>query len=191
MKEKLNICVFGASSERIENTYNEASYTLGKLLAQSGWNCITGAGCEGLMRAVSDGALENGGTVTGIIPQFMVDNGWQHETLTKLIVTKDMHERKETMAKLADAFVAMPGGCGTIEELMEMYTWRQLKIMNKPIVVLNTIGYWEPLIKMIERCETLGFARHDDKKIWSIAKTPKEVISLIECEIKQLRKKQS
>ncbi len=184
MNDKIKICIFGASSERIESTYNDAAYQLGKLIAERNWEGITGAGREGLMRAVSDGILDNGGLVTGIIPKFMVDNGWNYDRLSATVITADMHQRKEQMADMADAFVALPGGCGTIEELMEIYTWRQLNLVAKPLILLNTIGFYEPLIKMIDRCGTLGFIRHSHERLWSIAKSPKEAIAFLENELK-------
>ena len=184
MTQKGKICIFGASSGRIESTYADEAYKLGQLMAENGWGCVCGAGREGLMRAVSDGALDAGGTVTGVIPKFMVDNGWEYDRLSETIITADMHSRKETMAELADAFIALPGGCGTIEELMEIYTWRQLGIVEKPIVVLNTIGYYAPLIKMVERCSTLGFIKQSHEYLWDIAATPKEAIASVERQLK-------
>ena len=183
MSEKGKICVFGASSDRIENTYTEEAYELGKLMAQNGWGCVNGAGSAGLMRAVSDGVLDAGGTVIGVIPQFMVDNGWGYDKLTETVVTPDMHTRKEKMAKLADAFVVLPGGCGTIEEVMEMYTWRQLGIINKPIILLNTVGYWNPLVEMIDRSGKLGFMIHSHTRLWTLARSPKEVLIKLEREL--------
>lgn len=185
MSDKIKICIFGASSERIESTYNDAAYQLGKLIAEHDWEGITGAGRKGLMKAVSDGILDNGGFVTGIIPKFMVDNGWNYDRLSSTIVTADMHQRKEQMAEMADAFVALPGGCGTIEELMEIYTWRQLNLIAKPLILLNTIGFYEPLIKMITRCGNLGFMKHSHERLWDIAKSPKEVITFLEKEFDQ------
>ena len=183
MSEKGKICVFGASSDRIENTYTEEAYELGKLMAQNGWGCVNGAGSAGLMRAVSDGVLDAGGTVIGVIPQFMVDNGWGYDKLTETVVTPDMHTRKEKMAELADAFVVLPGGCGTIEEVMEMYTWRQLGIINKPIILLNTVGYWNPLVEMIDRSGKLGFMIHSHTRLWTLARSPKEVLIKLEREL--------
>lgn len=185
MTKKGKICIFGASSGRIESTYTDEAYKLGTLMAESGWDCVCGAGRNGLMRAVSDGVLDAGGAVTGIIPKFMVDNGWDYDRLTETIITPDMHTRKESMAEIADAFIALPGGCGTIEELMEIYTWRQLGIVEKPIVVLNTIGYYDPLLKMVERCSTLGFIKQSHRCLWKIAATPKEAIASVERQLEK------
>ena len=185
MEKKGKICVFGASSDRLENTFTETAYELGVLMAQRGWDCVNGAGSAGLMRAVSDGVLDNGGLVTGVIPKFMVDNGWKYDRLSEIIVTPDMHTRKEKMVELADAFIVLPGGCGTLEEVMEIYTWRQLGIINKPIILLSTVGFYKPLVEMIDRCGTLGFMQHSHTRLWKVARTPKDALDKLERELKE------
>ena len=185
MEKKGKICVFGASSDRLENTFTETAYELGVLMAQRGWDCVNGAGSAGLMRAVSDGVLDNGGLVTGVIPKFMVDNGWEYDRLSEIIVTPDMHTRKEKMVELADAFSVLPGGCGTLEEVMEIYTWRQLGIINKPIILLSTVGFYKPLVEMIDRCGTLGFMQHSHTRLWKVARTPKDALDKLERELKE------
>lgn len=185
MEKKGKICVFGASSDRLENTFTETAYELGTLMAQRGWDCVNGAGSAGLMRAVSDGVLDNGGFVTGVIPQFMVDNGWEYDRLSEMIITPDMHTRKEKMVELADAFIVLPGGCGTLEEVMEIYTWRQLGIINKPIILLSTVGFYKPLVEMIDRCGSLGFMQHSHTRLWKVARTPKDALDKLERELKE------
>ena len=185
MEKKGKICVFGASSDRLENTFTETAYELGVLMAQRGWDCVNGAGSAGLMRAVSDGVLDNGGLVTGVIPKFMVDNGWEYDRLSEIIVTPDMHTRKEKMVELADAFIVLPGGCGTLEEVMEIYTWRQLGIINKPIILLSTVGFYKPLVEMIGRGGTLGFMQHSHTRLWKVARTPKDALDKLERELKE------
>ena len=185
MEKKGKICVFGASSDRLENTFTETAYELGVLMAQHGWDCVNGAGSAGLMRAVSDGVLDNGGLVTGVIPKFMVDNGWEYDRLSEIIVTPDMHTRKEKMVELADAFIVLPGGCGTLEEVMEIYTWRQLGIINKPIILLSTVGFYKPLVEMIDRCGSLGFMQHSHTRLWKVARTPKDALDKLERELKE------
>ena len=185
MEKKGKICVFGASSDRLENTFTETAYELGVLMAQRGWDCVNGAGSAGLMRAVSDGVLDNGGLVTGVIPKFMVDNGWKYDRLSEMIITPDMHTRKEKMVELADAFIVLPGGCGTLEEVMEIYTWRQLGIINKPIILLSTVGFYKPLVEMIDRCGTLGFMQHSHTRLWKVARTPKDALDKLERELKE------
>ena len=118
----MNVCVYCASSTKIAESYFDAARQLGILLAQEGIGIINGAGNIGLMGALSDAALAEGGKVTGVIPHFMVEQGWNHTGLSRLIEVKDMHERKQTMARLSDAVIALPGGCGTLEELLEIIT---------------------------------------------------------------------
>ena len=116
------VCVYCASSTKIDPAYTDAARTLGTLLGSRGIRVVNGAGNMGLMGAVSDAALAAGGRVTGVIPRFMVEQGWHHTGLSELLVTENMHERKQTMLHLADAVIALPGGCGTLEELLEAIT---------------------------------------------------------------------
>ena len=111
------------------------------------------------MKAVADATLEDGGTVTGVIPHFMVEQGWHHKGLTKLIETENMHERKQLMADLSDGVIALPGGCGTLEELLEIITWKQLALYLKPIVILNIDGFFNPLLEMLDRAIEENFMR--------------------------------
>lgn len=174
------ICVYCASSSRVDSLYFEAATRLGSLIAQRGMTLVTGGGCQGLMCAVEDGALENGGKAIGVIPRFMVDCGWQHTGLTELRITADMHERKKMMADLADAVIALPGGCGTMEELMEIITWKQLGLYLNPIIILNTGGYYTPLIEQLERAVETNFMGEIHSKIWSVASTPEEALDIID-----------
>lgn len=173
------VCVYCASSTKIDQAYVDAAQRLGELLAENNMSVVNGAGKMGLMAAVSNAALEKGGKVTGVIPSFMVEQGWQHDGLTELIVVPDMHERKKTMAKLSDAIIALPGGCGTLEELLEVITWKQLGLYLNPIVILNTKGYFDPLIDMLQRAVDENFMRKQHMDIWAVAKTPEQAIDLI------------
>ena len=178
--KQVKICVYGASSDRIDGKFMADAHRLGELMATEGWECINGAGANGLMRAVTDGTLDCGGRATGVIPQFMVDNGWAYKRLSATIVTTNMHERKSTMAHLASGFVALPGGCGTFEELMEVFTWLQLGIITgKPLVVLNTANYYDPLIAQVERAASMGFMKPSHMALWRVANTPQEAIELL------------
>ena len=174
-----NVCVYSASSTQIDPVYFQAADTLGRLLAQKGINLINGAGCLGLMSRISDAALATGGTVTGIIPRFMVEQNWHHKGLTHLIETETMHERKRMMADLSDGIIALPGGCGTMEELLEIITWKQLGLYLKPIVILNTNGFYNPLLEMLERAIDQHFMRRQHGSIWQVAQTPDEAIQLL------------
>lgn len=174
-----NVCVYSASSTQIDPIYFQAADTLGRLLAQKGINLINGAGCLGLMSRISDAALATGGTVTGIIPRFMVEQNWHHKGLTHLIETETMHERKRMMADLSDGIIALPGGCGTMEELLEIITWKQLGLYLKPIVILNTNGFYNPLLEMLERAIDQHFMRRQHGTIWQVAQTPDEALQLL------------
>ncbi len=173
------ICVFAASSRESKRCYVEEAYRLGILLAVNGVTCINGAGREGLMRAVSDGALDGGGKVVGIIPQFMVENGWQYGRLSEMVVTPDMHTRKQAMMQRADAVVALPGGCGTLEELLEIITWKQLGLFHKPIIILNVDGFYKSLIDMLDRCVDEHFMKESHRQLWHLAATADDVITLL------------
>jgi uncharacterized protein (TIGR00730 family) len=123
--------------------------------------------------------MAEGGSVTGVIPTFMVEQGWHHTGLTELIEVKDMHERKQKMADISDAAIALPGGCGTLEELLEVITWKQLGLYLKPIVLLNIDGYYNPLLAMLQRAVDENFMRSQHAAIWSVASTPEEAMDQI------------
>ena len=179
MNDIKNVCVYSASSTKIAPIYFEAAQELGKLLARQRINLINGAGCLGLMCSISDAALAAGGTVTGVIPHFMVEQGWHHKGLTKLIETESMHERKKIMADLSDGVIALPGGCGTLEELLEIITWKQLGLYLKPIVILNINGFYNPLLEMLEHAIEENFMRQEHGHIWQVATTPQEALNLL------------
>lgn len=173
------VVVYCASSPHIDDAYFEAAEDLGRLLANNNIACITGAGKQGLMGAVNSSVVENGGKVTGVIPQFMVDNGWYHTGLTDMLITNTMHERKQLMAQMSEAAIALPGGLGTLEELAEILTWRQLGLYNKPIIILNTNGYYDPLISMFQQMIDHEFMHDSYKKLWQVAANPTDVIDFI------------
>lgn len=153
------ICIYCASSTQIDPVYFDHARLLGRQLAEAHIRIVNGAGNIGLMGAVSDAALEAGGEVTGVIPRFMVEQGWNHTGLTETIVVNDMHERKQTMARLSDAVIALPGGYGTLEELLEIITWKQLGLYLNPIVILNTNGYYDPLLQLFRQAVDERFMR--------------------------------
>lgn len=173
------VCVYCASSTKIDSCFVDAARALGKALAGRGINVINGAGGIGLMRVLSDSALAADGTVTGVIPRFMVEQGWQHDGLTELIVTADMHERKRLMASMSDGVIALPGGCGTMEELLEIITWKQLGLYLKPIVVLNTDGFYDPLLAMLARAVERHFMREQHRALWTVAASVDEAVDML------------
>ena len=179
MNQINSVCVYSASSTKIDEVYFNAARQLGQLLAKRHIRLINGAGSLGLMRSVADAVLENGGEVTGVIPKFMVEQGWHHTELSKLVEVESMHERKQLMADLSDAVIALPGGCGTLEELLEIITWKQLGLYLNPIVILNTNGFFDPLLDMLTRAIDENFMRRQHGEIWHVATTPEEAVELI------------
>lgn len=174
-----SVTVYCASSTQIDECYFEAARRLGILLAQKEIRIVNGAGSMGLMATVSDAALDAGGKVTGVIPSFMVEQGWHHQQLSELRITDTMHERKQLMADLSEGVVALPGGCGTLEELLEIITWKQLGLYIHPIVILNTNGYFDALIKQLDHAVDEHFMRQQHKAIWQVASTPDEAVELL------------
>lgn len=179
MNQIHSVCVYSASSTKIDTVYFEAADKLGSLLAERHIRLINGAGNMGLMRSVADAVLENGGEVTGVIPRFMVKQDWHHKGLTELIEVDSMHERKQKMADLSDGVIALPGGCGTLEELLEIITWKQLGLYLNPIVILNVNGFFDPLLEMFERAMDENFMRRQHGDIWKVARTVEEAVELL------------
>lgn len=176
----MNITVYAASSGQVPDKYIDMARQLGTVMAQAGHTLINGAGRTGLMGATADAVLSAGGKAIGVIPQFMIDQGWQHPGMAQLVVTKDMHERKEIMAERSDACIALPGGVGTLEELLEVITWKQLGIYLKPIVILNVDGYYDTLLAQLEKAVDEHFMRGEHRRIWQIAATAEEAVRLAE-----------
>ena len=179
MNQIKNVCVYSASSTKIAPVYFAAAEELGRLLAMRSINLINGAGSIGLMAATSNAALSAGGTVTGVITRFMVEQNWHHSGLTRLVETETMHERKQLMAEMSDGVIALPGGCGTMEELLEIITWKQLGLYLKPIVILNINGFYDPLLEMLQRAIDGHFMRPEHGTIWQVATSPQEAIDLL------------
>lgn len=179
MTEK-TVCVYCAASSDVDCRYLDAAYRMGTALAKAGVTTVCGAGNTGLMRNLADGCLDNGGTVVGIIPKFMADNGWGYEeALSETIVTDDIQQRKQMMAKMADAAIALPGGCGTLEELMEIITWRQLGLFSGEIIIVNTGDYYRPLLEMLQRCIDQHFMKKEQASLWRVAQTPEEAAAML------------
>jgi uncharacterized protein (TIGR00730 family) len=174
-----SVCIYCSSSRQIGPVYTEAAEQLGTILGKRNLNVINGAGSIGLMRVISDAALKAGGTVTGVIPRFMVENGWGYSALTKTIEVETMHERKQTMTDLSDAVIALPGGYGTLEELLEIITWKQLGLYQKPIVILNTNHFYDHLLNMLRHAVDEQFIHSLHASLWKVANTPTEAVEMI------------
>jgi len=157
------VCIFCGSYQGTQPIYMTAARAMGMGLAQRNLGLVYGGGRVGLMGAVADGTLAGGGKVTGVIPQSLVDRELAHVGLTELHVVASMHQRKSMMAEIADAFVAMPGGFGTLDELFEIITWAQLGFHKKPIALLNVGGYFDPLLTFIAHMATEGFIKPEHR----------------------------
>jgi uncharacterized protein (TIGR00730 family) len=155
------ICVYCGSGPGTDPAFVAAARAFGKILAQNNIGLVYGGGSVGMMGELAQTVAENGGQVTGIIPEFLMAREHALQTTQGLIVTRDMHERKRKMFELADAFVALPGGVGTLEELVEQLTWVQLGRHRKPVLAANIEGFWEPLCALLEHMKTLEFIRGD------------------------------
>ena len=173
MNRKLkNICVYCGSAFGVRAEYREAAVAFGLLLAENNIRTIYGGGRVGLMGVLADAALGAGGEVVGVIPQALLDKEVGHGSVTQLHVVADMHERKMTMAQLADAFVALPGGWGTLEEWTETLTWRQLGIHSKPIGLLNVARCYDPLLRVAKMMIDEGFVRPEHSSLFEVDSDP-------------------
>ena len=160
-----SICVFCGSADGLKQVYLEAAFGLGQLLARQGITLVYGAGKTGLMGAVADGALSAGGEVIGIVPHNLNTSALIHAGLTRLETSENMHTRKARMSELAEAFIALPGGLGTFDELFETLTWVQIGLHHKPVGLLNTLNYYNPLLALIEHASNEGFLYAEHRHI--------------------------
>lgn len=184
MKAIPTVTVFCASSPNVDGKYLDAAFETGRLLAMGGMRTVTGGGSMGLMASVEEGALSENGAVTAYIPQFMIDAGWLHRSLTDVIATETMQQRKQLMFDVSDAIITLPGGCGTLDELFEVITFKQLGLMRCPLVILNTDGFYDSLLRHLDRVTDEGFMRPSDIELWSVASTPDQAVSRLKLQIK-------
>lgn len=175
-----SIVVFCGSSEGYHEVYRETGYQLGAILAERGYDVVYGAAQVGIMGAVAEGALQNGGKVIGVIPHFLRTKEVAHEGLTEMILTDTMHERKLKMHELSDGVIAMPGGWGTMEELFEMMTWAQLGLHQKPIGILNTQGFYEPLLALLHTMTEEGFLKEEYREMVVVSEDIFELLEKME-----------
>lgn len=173
-----SICIYCASSNQIPEKYFQAARELGSLMGQRGMTLVNGAGNMGLMQAAADTCLEAGGKAIGVIPTFMIHEDWHHKGMTRLIETADMHERQQKMAQLSDAGIILAGGFGTLAEFSELVTWKQLGLYLKPIILLNTDGYFDPLLDFLRKGMEENFLRQQHLDTFAVASTPQEALEL-------------
>ena len=179
MKKLLSVAVYCSSSNKVRTSYMDAAEQLGRILAEAGIRLVYGDGGIGLMAAVAKGALDAGGEVLGVIPQFMVDQKWNNPDSTQTIITTTMHERKATICEMADAMVALPGGIGTFEELLECLTWKQLGLHHCPVVILNVDGYYDTLLACIDLMVEEQMMREIHKEMFVVVNKAEDVIPAI------------
>ncbi len=170
------MCVFTGSSEGRRPSYRAGAVALGAALVERGFDLVYGGAHVGLMGAVADAVLQNGGHVIGVIPQALVAREVAHTGLSDLRVVSSMHERKALMAELSDGFIAMPGGWGTLEELFEVLTWGQLGLHRKPVGLLNVDGYFDPLLAFLRHAVTEQFVRTEFEHLLPVAESPIELL---------------
>lgn len=178
-KKISSVAIYCSSSNKVRQSYMDAARRLGELFAAAGVCMIYGDGGIGLMAAAADGVLSAGGEVLGVIPQFMVEAGWNNPRSTRTIVTQTMHERKATICQNADAMVALPGGIGTFEELLECLTWKQLGLHTCPVVILNTDGYYDRLLACLDYMIDEHMMRPIHRDMFMVVATPEEVLPAI------------
>lgn len=175
----MRVCVYCASSQECDPHYHEVARRLGGLLAASGCTVVYGGGSAGSMGAVADGALSAGGEVIGILPKFMADLEWGHPGLTRLELVEDMRERKHRLLTGSDAVVALPGGCGTLEELFEAITLKRLGLYFNPIILLDTDGFYRPLQTFMEQVIDARFMNREHLAMWSLVAEAEDVLPAI------------
>ena len=173
------ICVYCGSSDNIHADYLTAAYEMGAALAGQQLQLVYGAGSTGLMGAVATGALENGGEVIGVLPGIFNTPALAHNGLTRLEIVDDMHKRKARLAELSDAFIALPGGFGTLEELFEILTWAQIGLHQKPVGLLNVRHYFDPLLKLIENARVEGFIYSEHQELFTSSEKPSKLLEAL------------
>jgi len=180
MRKSINtVCIYCASSNQIPQKYFEAAKQLAQTLAGAGINIVYGGGGSGLMGQVATTAMEHGGKVIGIIPAFMKAANWDHPEVQHIHVVADMHERKRKFIEQSDAIIALPGGCGTFEELFEAITLKQLGQHVHPIVIININGYFNPLLELLNKAIQEKFMAQHHRNAWVVIENPADIISAI------------
>ena len=170
------VCVYCASSSQCDASYFEETKRLGALLARNGFTIVYGGGGAGLMGTLADAALEAGGEVIGVLPHFMKEVEWGHNGLTDMRLVDDMHERKRIMIESSQALIALPGGCGTLEELLEAITWKRLGLHTNPIIIVNAHDFYDPLLAQLERCIEERFMLPKHRNMWTVVDAVEEVL---------------
>ncbi|MDR1056869.1 MAG: TIGR00730 family Rossman fold protein [Prevotellaceae bacterium] len=179
LENEKRICVYCASSDKIDEKYLDAADALGKIFVDNNCTLVYGGGARGLMGHIADAVMRNGGKAIGYIPRFMLEVEWGKTNITELIEVDDMHERKKRLIENVDAVVALPGGCGTLDELMEVITLKRLGQFTKPVVILNQDGFYNALVDLFEKMIDKKFMRPEHRHIWSVVSDVEDVFPAI------------
>lgn len=180
MSEIRSVCLYCGSSNRVSDAYKNAAHTLGTILGQRGYQLVYGGGRVGLMGIAADAALQAGAPVVGIIPEHIQVLEVDHTGLTELHIVDSMHTRKRMMVDRSDAFIILPGGLGTLDETFEILTWKQLRLHDKPVVVVNIDGYWDPMARMIDHMIAEGFAQPAHRNLFAVVNRVEDVPAALE-----------
>ena len=175
-----SLCVYCSASARVAQVHRDAAARMGRLLAEAKIRLVFGGGRVGLMGILADAALAAGGEVVGIIPEHLMRLEVGHQSASELLVVGSMHERKQKMADLSDGFAVLPGGLGTMDETFEIVTWKQLRLHDKPIVLVDVAGYWKPLIGMVEHMISEGFVQPAHRRLFGVVDKVEDVIPALE-----------
>ena len=179
------ICIFAGSSDGARPQYAAATRELGRLLVARGYGLVYGGGNIGLMAVIADAALEAGGEVVGVIPEFLVDKELAHRGLSELRIVKSMHDRKAVMAELADGFMGLPGGIGTMEEFFEVLSWAQLSLHEKPCGLLSTAGYYDAIVGFLDHGVAEGFLKPKHRALLIVEPTPEKLLDRFDAMIRE------
>ncbi len=179
MEKLTSLCVYCGSSNKVSPAHQDAAKRLGTILGNNSVRLVYGGGRVGLMGIAADAVLEAGGDVIGIIPYHLHDIEVGHKGVTELIVTNSMHERKQKMFELSDAFAVLPGGLGTMDETFEILTWKQLQLHDKPVILVDNDGYWSPFLGLVDHIVDSGFARPSIKDFFITVPTVEDIIPAI------------
>lgn len=174
-----SVAVYCGSSDRINEVYLQAARHMGQVLAEGGLQLVYGAGSTGMMGALAQGALDAGGQVIGVMPQIFDTPQLARSDLTRYEVLPDMHSRKKRIADIVDGFIALPGGYGTLEEFFEIVTWAQIGLHRKPVGLLNTAGYYDPLLGFLAQVESEGFMYQEHARLFQVAGEPEQLLELM------------
>lgn len=173
------VCVFCGASNNVASQYLEIGRVMGEKMAQNQMRLIYGGGDCGVMGAIANSVMANGGKVTGVFPESLKNIENEHQSLTEIIIVETMHQRKEIMYQRSKAFVIFPGGFGTMDEMFEILTWKQLKLHEKPIIIMNHNGYWDHLVALMENIVENGFAAEEVKSYYRVVKTLDELMAAL------------